>query len=159
MKKDGFTLIEILLVIVIIASISSSAFIVFSEVNDSTEIQSLKNLYASIQRAGKTYVDLNDNWTSDFNDMGAITISLSALQNTNYISENLVNPIDNTKIPSSYVVKICLAPDSVVNVSGTNINSGRFVDTCIMGVDNVCIADSTGEYVNGKMNCNSCCNN
>ena len=101
MKKDGFTLIELLLVIVIVAAISTSASIVFSQVNSNTAEDNLKNIYLSIQRAAKTYVDLNDNWSRDLYERGYITISLSALQNVNYISDDLVNPVDKTIISIS----------------------------------------------------------
>ena len=162
MKKDGFTLIELLLVIVIVASISITASIVFSEVTNSTEKQDLKNIYLSVQRAGKTYVDLNDNWTRDFNGRGFITVSLSELQSTNYISDNLKNPIDNTQISPSDVVMICITDDITESVRDENgnlhdINVGRYVDSCILSKNNICLADGTGEYEEAEKNCNECC--
>lgn len=155
MKKDGFTLIEILLVLVIVVTLTASASIVFGQVSENTNEEELKNLYISIQRAAKTYVDLEDGWTRELNNNGKTTVSLVELQNKGYIKKKMINPVDNTEISSSYIVKICVANDDPESNYKEEFN---YVDTCILTQENTignCVSNSMGL----KENCCSKCKN
>lgn len=148
MKKNGFTLIELLLVIVIVAAIGASSSIVFTQVNDNTAEEELKNMYISFQRGAKIYVDLNDNWSKSFNERGFVTVSLSALQSTNFIANNLKDPVSNYPIPLSYIVKLCVAND---DPEGKDI--GKYVESCIISNDNECVSNEFGTNVDCCTHC------
>ncbi len=145
MNKNGFTLIELLFVIVIVAAVTASSTIVFNQVTSNTQADDLKNIYSSIERAGKLYVDLNESYNNILIEKGYVTISIITLQSSNSISNKLVNPITNEKIPSYYVVKVFIKDDATL---------GRYVDTCIIGSDSsgqICIDDTGSSTI-----CNNC---
>jgi len=155
MKNDGFTLIELLLVLVIVATITASTSIVFSQLTEKNAEEELKTTYISIQRAAKTFVDLNDNWSKDFYDKEDINITLSVLKNSEYIRQDLKNPVTNEKIEESYIVRMCIANDDPDN---SNKSEYRYIDTCIMGLEEeekICVSNSQGI----SENCCSGCNN
>ncbi len=147
--KKGFTLMELLVVIVIVGIVTVTTIVLFDRVQNSTEEENLVNIYKDIEYSAKTYLDLNDSWLSTFNENKEVYISLSELQNMNYISNDLVNPITKENIPTSYLVKVY-----VENVNTTS----EYVNTCIINISIdsgnneivSCIANSNGES-------NNCC--
>ena len=72
MNNQGFTLMELLVVIVILVVTSVSSTIIFDTATSSTEKEDLKRLYASVQRTGEVYLDLNDSWMNSFNEKGEV---------------------------------------------------------------------------------------
>ena len=64
--KKGFTLMELLVVIVIVAVISVSSVLAFGNIDDSTAVKDRMNIYKDIQRSAILYVDLN-NLTMEIN--------------------------------------------------------------------------------------------
>ena len=63
MNKKGFTLMELLVVIVIVAVVSVGATISFGTVDDNTAIKERINQFKEIQRSANLYLDLNDQAT------------------------------------------------------------------------------------------------
>ena len=144
--KKGFTLMELLLVLAILAFLGVSSVILFSKNNDDIESEDLKNKYKEIQDAAILYIDLNDSWLSTFTESGETFIRLGVLQNENYISSKLKNPITGETFPSNYLVKVYIANKGDANK--------EYVDSCIIsntGEQTRCIANKDG-------NACGCCN-
>lgn len=138
--KNGFTLMELLAVIVVMALIGTASVIFFSASNDSQDQEDLRNKYIQIQDAAKVYVDLNESWLSSFSTGNEIYVRLGELQSTNYFSNAIKNPIDGKDFPSSYLIKIYKT-----SLDGTENTS--YVDSCIIqriGSNTKCIANSEG---------------
>lgn len=155
--KKGFTLMELLFVIVIVSVISISSVVVFGNIDDSTAIKDRINTYTSIQRGAVLYIDLNDYWLAQFKENKEIKIELSELKTSNYIDIDIQDPVTNKEIPSNYMVQIYTAKDPYGN---------EYIDTCIVSKPELlsakcnpssesynkiqcqiksCIADSKGE--------------
>ena len=84
--KKGFTLLELLGVLAILAFLGVSSVILFGKNNEDITNEDLKNKYREIQQAAILYMDLNDSWLSNFTENGEAFIKLSVLQNENLIS-------------------------------------------------------------------------
>ena len=137
--KKGFTLIELLVVIVIIGVISASAVVSFSNIDNETSKKDLASKYREIQRSASVYIDLNDEWLDQFMSRKEIYIKLNELKNSNYIKQDLINPVTNEEISSSYSVKLFIDTKDDM----------EFVNSCIVNVINdsniTCIANSNGD--------------
>lgn len=121
--KKGFTLMELLFVVVIVSVISISSVVVFGNIDDSTAIKDRMNTYVDIQRGAVLYIDLNDYWLAQFKENKEIKIELSELKNSNYIDIDIQDPVTNKEIPSNYMVQIYTAEDPYGN---------EYIDTCIV---------------------------
>ncbi len=147
MKKNGFTLMELLAVIMILAVVSVAATLSFGNIDNTTSVNELKNRYIEIQRAASLYVDLNDNETyldelTGRNSSGITRVSVGTLKSNNYIND-LSNPVTGEDIPLSTVVVLY-------------IKENNHVDTCIISSENdantlqentSCVANSKGEWL------------
>ena len=146
--KKGFTLLELLAVLAILAFLGVSSVILFSKNNEDINLEDLKNKYKEIQNAAILYIDLNDSWLSTFTENGEAFIKLSVLQNENLISKKMVNPVNGDKFSSSDLVKVCIANRG---------SSNEFVDSCILSYESEnnikCIANRDGNPTNC---CDSC---
>ena len=60
MKKKGFTLVEILIVLVILVTVTTGATIGIKEIQKKSEQRSLRELYTMIETAADTYLSIND---------------------------------------------------------------------------------------------------
>lgn len=138
MNNQGFTLMELLVVIVILVVTSVSSTIIFDTASSSTEKEDLKRLYASVQRTGEVYLDLNDSWMNSFNEKGEVYLKVSELENANYYNATYEGVKTKDKISPSYFVKI------FINKS----NGKDYVDSCLINYDSsdnpICIADKDG---------------
>lgn len=140
MNKKGFTMIELLSVLALVAIISVSAVIVFDETSQNTNKKDLKNKYEEIQRSSILFLDMNDSWISDFNENGSIYLRLGELQSKNYITTSLRDPVEKTDIPSTYMVKIWIKdPDKDTKHVTSAI-------VCVNGTKEHCVANRKGEY-------------
>lgn len=151
--KNGFTLIELLAVLAIMAIAGAASVVLFSSNNDTADLDELKNKYIQIQDAAITYVDLNNAWLESFTSSNGIYVRITELQNANYISKKLTNPLTGKAFPSSYTVYI-------YKTSEDGSEEKEFVDTCIIsnqGNNTDCIANSKGESCECGVN-NPCCN-
>lgn len=135
--KNGFTLMELLVVIVLTAIISAGSAMIFSKSNSDTNEEDLRGKYREIQRAANIYVDLNDSWRNSLNEDRKISIKLGELQASNYVDKNFKNSVTNQAFPSSYIIKLYIAS------AGDN----EYLDSCVVRYSNgqeVCIANSRG---------------
>lgn len=136
--KNGFTLLELLAVIALIAFLGGITITMFSTSTDTSTEEDLANKYKEIQNAAVVYVDLNNSWLSSFTSGNEIYVRLGELQNNNYISGNMKNPIDGLDFPSHYLIKIYKVNPNT---------DGAYVNTCIIsntGSKPECIANSEG---------------
>lgn len=135
--KNGFTLMELLVVIVLTAIISAGSAMIFSKSNSDTNEEDLRGKYREMQRATNIYVDLNDSWRNSLNEDRKISIKLGELQASNYVDKNFKNSVTNQAFPSSYIIKLYIAS------AGDN----EYLDSCVVRYSNgqeVCIANSKG---------------
>ena len=156
--KKGFTLIELMFVIVIIGVVSAAAIISFSNIDNDTSKTELQNKYKDIQRSASIYLDLNTSWLDQFADRGQMFIKLNELKNSNYINQNLDNPLTGEEINPDYYVKIFIKEET----DSVTLEEHSYVDTCIVDIKNEgesesinCIANSAGI---SPCNYNSDCN-
>lgn len=149
MNRKGFTLLELLVVIVIISVVTVSTIINFGTADDDTAELELKENYKTIQRGATIFLDMNDAWISQFTTKNEIFVRLSELQNQNFVSSEIVDPVTYDEIPNSYMVKIYVDKNTK-NASGEVIEK---VNTCILDIQYdtngnevaFCIANSNGE--------------
>ena len=152
MNKKGFTLMELLFVIVIVALISISSVIVFGNIDDETSAKDRKNIYMDIQKSALLYIDLNDSWLEQFKANGEIKIELSELKNANYVSFDIKDPVTNKEIPSKYMVQIYTA------YSDDDLEKYErpFIDTCIVNKNELLEVYCNPERkCEGGLTCNS----
>lgn len=140
MKRDGFTLIELIVVIAIASVLIAASFILFSTGSDESEEEDLRNKYKDIQTAAILYIDLNSSWLTSFTSNGEAFVRLGELKNENYVSENITNPVTDEEIPSDYLIKVYTTNLDMSDPSA-------YVDSCIISVSNgntKCISNSNG---------------
>ncbi len=137
MKRNGFTLLELLAVIALIAILGATTITMFSKNTSFVSNEDLENKYKQIQRAAVVYVDLNESWLSSFTSNNEIYVKLGELQNTNYVSIDTKNPKTGEPFPNSYLIKIYIAKDTSTNKP--------YVETCILKADQSCVANSDGK--------------
>ncbi len=151
MNKNGFTLMELLFVIVIIAVISISSVVVFGNIDDETSSKDRENIYKDVQKSALLYIDLNDSWLYQFKANGEIKIELSELKNSNYVSFDIKDPITNKEIPSNYMVQIYTAMDRYNN---------PYIDTCVINklelLEPYCNKNNVAMYDKSKCSIKSC---
>lgn len=124
--KNGFTLMELLVVIVIVSVISVSSVLAFGNIDDSTAIKDRINMYKDIQRSAVLYIDLNNSWLNQFRERGYMYVDINELMNSNYVEIEKEDPVTGEPLPSSYLVKIYTAYD------GEGTNGNQYIDTCIL---------------------------
>ena len=148
MNSRGFTLIELLLVIVIVAMLGLSTAIVLKEVQNNNKENLLKEKYVDIQRAAKTYIDLNDSRSLSFSELGIAYVTIGELQSKGYLKSKLIDDVTSKEISANYIVKIFInKPDTL-----------RYIDTCIIDENKNCVANNEGEFVkNSESNIFKCC--
>ena len=142
MKKNGFTLLELLAVVVIVAVVGVSASLAFNNIEDETADEELTNKYVEIQRAANLYLDLHSADLEWFIENEVIFYKLADLKNENYITSDLDNPVTGGLISSNYYVKIYIKREP------TSYNAYE-VSSCIIDrkpSQDVCIADYMGNY-------------
>ena len=151
--KNGFTLIELIAVIALMALAGIASVSLFSSGDDADLEEDLRNKYVQIQTAAVVFVDLNDSWLNSFTNSNEIYVKLGELQNNNYVSKSMTNPLTNETFPSTYLIKVFKTMAEEGNENTT------YVDTCIVSNtlgDTICIANSKGESCSCGNN-NPCC--
>lgn len=136
--KNGFTLMEVLLVITIASIVGVSSVVMYETTTNVTKEEKLKSTYVDIQKAASLYMDIDSNALESFRENKYLNVPLSTLESNNYVEDELKNPVDNSDIPSDYVVRMYIA----------SYNSKSYLDSCIIkrnGAKPICISNSKGE--------------
>ncbi len=136
--KNGFTLMEVLLVITIASIVGVSSVVMYETTTNVTKEEKLKSTYVDIQKAASLYMDIDSNALESFRENKYLNVPLSTLESNNYVEDELKNPVDNSDIPSDYVVRMYIA----------SYNSKNYLDSCIIkrnGAKPICISNSKGE--------------
>ncbi len=143
MNKKGFTLIELMAVLIIISVVSVSSIITFGQINKDTSKNELKNTYKEIQKSAVLYLDLNDVWLKSFTSEKNINIKLVELKNWNYISEDIKDSVNNKEISDDYIVKIYVAGGEKNIYTNTCIYKNKTINNV---QKSICVADENGKY-------------
>jgi len=145
--KKGFTLMELLVVIVIVGVVSVSSIISFANIKDSTAESERKNMYLEIQRAAQLYLDFNEDALNQLVENGYTSVSVGTLAESNYVNSDLYDPVTNESIiRKGYFVGLYIDNIASNGVSGQIVNTFIYVP----GNPNECIADSYGKSLKGK---------
>ena len=134
---------ELLVVVAIVAVIGVSATVAFSNIEEDTSEDELKNKYVEIQRAANLYMDLHNTDLEWFIENKEIYYKIATLKGENYITSDLSNPVTGENINSNYFVKIKIIDNKEVNSCIVNLD----------GSNETCIADHLGNYKNLGTNC------
>ncbi len=149
MNKKGFTLIELMVVIAILAVVSASTIVIFDNTDKNTADSELRATYTGIQRDAILFMDLTDSWREQLNSNGYIYVKLNELENQNFVEAGITDPTNYDEIPRDYVIKIYI-DEKVMD----GVNKSR-LDSCVLDLSNEyspkCIANSEGYHCN-------CCN-
>ena len=113
MKKSGFTLLELLAVVTIVAVIGVSATLAFSNIESETSSEELKNIYTEIQRSANLYLDLHSSDLESFIKLEQLDFKLEELMNQNYIDSKIENPVTHELISGEYYVRLYIKNDEV----------------------------------------------
>ena len=107
MKKNGFTLVEITVCVVLLVTIF---LIVVPKVNTMIKQKkqdSYNSLISTIKDAAQAYVYLNVNIVDDaIESQGYYEVSIRTLQENELLENKLENPLTDKNIPSTSIVKI-----------------------------------------------------
>lgn len=136
--KNGFTLMEVLLVITIASIVGVSSVVMYETTTNVTKEEKLKSTYVDIQKAASLYMDIDSNALESFRENKYLNVPLSTLESNNYVEDEFKNPVDNSDIPSDYVVRMYIA----------SYNSKNYLDSCIIkrnGAKPICISNSKGD--------------
>jgi len=144
MNKSGFTLLELLAVIVIVAVVGVSSTLAFGNIEDGTSEEELKNIYIDIQRAANLYMDLHNSDIEWFIENKVIYYKIEDLRSENYIDQDLENPVTKEPISGENYVKI------YINEAEDEVKSCIIDRNKEPGTDGYCIANDMGEA-------NNCC--
>lgn len=103
MKEKGFTLIEILVVVLIIGVLAAIAMPKYQKAVYKSQYSTIKNLTNSIVQAEKLYYYANDSYTSNFNDLD---ISMPENKLNNSTSNKYFYPWGNCAVYDGYTLCI-----------------------------------------------------
>ena len=105
-NRKGFTLVEILIVLVILVTVTTGATIGIKEVQKKSEQRSLKELYTMIETAADTYLSINDENREELlnDEITEKCIRIYTLQNGGLLKEELSNPVTKKRIPGNLCV-------------------------------------------------------
>ncbi len=111
MNKKGFTLIELIVVIALVASIGTFGAIGLSKVISNSKNERYNEIIQDIKLAGKTYFTIYSEMEdysylkNNLYTTGEVIIPISTLKNVLLVDENLKNPKDNTLINGCVVIE------------------------------------------------------
>ncbi len=105
-NKRGFTLIEILIVLVVLVTVTAGATIGIKEIQKRSEERSLRELYTMIETAADTYLSINDEYREELlnDEITEKCLRIYILQNEGLLKEELSNPVTKKRIPGNLCV-------------------------------------------------------
>lgn len=130
MSNKGFTLIELIVTIALLAIILVISFVSITGVINKSKVNDCKALVSNIKNAVKEYV--SDNRYS-FASNTNFSLLGDALVNDNYLIGTIVNPFDNSEIaPSNISIKVELKDD--YTVKNIIIEAPAILNDCESGI-------------------------
>ena len=93
MKKNGFTLIEILVVIVLLAAVSVAVGVNMSGMNERQKAKQIKEYNETLEKAACVYAETNNILTNS-------EVTVKKLIDSGFINKNLKNPETNDTVTS-----------------------------------------------------------
>ena len=119
MNKKGFTLIEILMVLVILVTITVAGTFGIQSIQKKSEEKSLEELYSEILLAADVYLNENETFTTDLlnKEVDEKCIRIYTLQNEGLLSTSLTNPVTKKLIPGNLCVISYLSEDGTIKNS------------------------------------------
>ena len=105
-NKRGFTLIEILIVLVVLVTVTAGATIGIKEIQKRSEERNLRELYTMIETAADTYLSINDEYREELlnDEITEKCLRIYILQNEGLLKEELSNPVTKKRIPGNLCV-------------------------------------------------------
>ena len=105
-SKRGFTLIEILIVLVVLVTVTAGATIGIKEIQKRSEERNLRELYTMIETAADTYLSINDEYREELlnEEVTERCTRIYTLQNEGLLSNDLSNPVTKKRIPGNLCV-------------------------------------------------------
>ena len=111
-NSKGFTIVELLTVIVLLLLIGGVSFVSFFTINNKTRNKQYNNVVDDIEAAAEVYLNKNSNLKSSiYNNKGFILVDFVELKNNGLIKEDLINPKSNKEFKDSDFVNIHLNDD------------------------------------------------
>ena len=119
MNKKGFTLIEILMVLVILVAITVAGTFGIQSIQKKSEEQALNELYSEILLAADVYLNENETFATDLlnKEVDEKCIRIYTLQNDGLLSTSLTNPVTKKLIPGNLCVISYLSEDGTIKNS------------------------------------------
>ena len=104
MNKKGYTLLEILLVVAIIATIGLVGGVNLVKTINASKQEKYDNMVIDIQESANTYLTINPELEAELYTNGTYTVPIAALQEALLIDEKLKNPKDNTLVDGTVLI-------------------------------------------------------
>ena len=104
-NKKGFTLVELLVVIALVAAITAVAIVGINAIMDSQKKSQLESVKQEIVTAGKQYFSTNKYFLEGLKDGEVGYVSVGTLINNNYLSK-VINPISKEPINNCSIVEV-----------------------------------------------------
>lgn len=101
MKKNGFTLIEVLVVIVLLAAISVTVGVSMGDISQRNKEKEIDNYKTKIEDAACLYAELN-------NITNKKTIPISTLLDEGYLRKDMINPESKKPITDEGTKKVTI---------------------------------------------------
>ena len=108
MNKKGFTLIEILIVISLLAIITTSSFIAFRSINENSKNNDYTKLVEEFKTTAEVYVDKNEELRKNIynKEINYYDVTLNMLLKDGLIENDIVNPKTNKKFNYDSYIRI-----------------------------------------------------
>lgn len=106
-KKNGFTLVELIAIILVLSIIMTISFTSLSKTIENSNNQKYDTLIKNIESACENYVNLPGiyrNVDSTINSNGSYEVTMNDLINASVIDEIPVNPKNNKKMKNGKII-------------------------------------------------------
>ncbi len=114
MNKRGFTLFELLIIILILSLIGGTGIIIFVNTLKSSKVSQYNMITNQLIEASKVFVETDKEKLSELNNIGYINIKVGDLQEAGFVDWNLINPITDEQISSTYYISAVKSPASII---------------------------------------------
>ena len=115
-NKKGFTLTELLVVIVILVAVAGTTIFGMEEISKKSDEKSLREIEKQIKLATDVYLSNNDVYLKSLlnGEIEEKCTRLYVLENEGLLDINLTNPLTTEKIPGNLCVISKVNPDGVI---------------------------------------------